>query len=140
MAHVLYRRTGIHFAGTCARAASGDIERLGAGRLARGVDGDLLDARLGLAQQLLAAALERLAALVDRHGLLERHGALLEFLDDGLELCQRLLERQTLDVGIRLVGHDGLLFGGQPLLASGDQPRIRAVTWAATDRARPSRS
>src|SRR5205085_1958479 len=52
---------------------SAGLERLGAGRLAGGVERDLLHARLGLAQQFLAAALERLAALVDRHRFLERH-------------------------------------------------------------------
>src|SRR5262245_13374451 len=46
---------------------SADVERLGAGRLARAVERDLLDPGFGLPQQLLAAALERLAALVDRH-------------------------------------------------------------------------
>src|SRR5262249_45044019 len=55
------------------RCASLHIERLGPLRPAGGVEGDLLDARLGLLQQLLAAALERLAALVDRDRLLERH-------------------------------------------------------------------
>ena len=42
-----------------------DVERLAAGRLALRVEGDLLDARLGLAQKILTTALERLAALID---------------------------------------------------------------------------
>src|SRR5882757_11348451 len=76
------------------------VEGLGAGRLARSVERDLLDPRLGLAQQLVAAALERLAALVDRHRFLERHLALFEALHDRFELLDRLLERKLLDVGV----------------------------------------
>ena len=51
------------------------VERLGAGHLAVGVGGDLVDAGLGLPQQFLAAPLQRLAALVDRNRLLQRQGA-----------------------------------------------------------------
>src|SRR5262245_43445272 len=58
-------------------AGSGNVERLGAGRLAAGIEPDLLHPSLGLAEQLLAAALERLAALVDCDRLLERHLPLL---------------------------------------------------------------
>src|SRR5258708_20473056 len=84
------------------------IQRLGAFRLAAGVEGDLLDPRLGLAQYLLAAALERFAALVDRDRLLERHLALLEPLDDRFELLDRFLEGELLDVGVVGVGHAGV--------------------------------
>src|SRR5689334_13659633 len=63
---------------------SAHVERLGALRLAGSVERDLLDARLGLLEQFLAAALERFAALVDRDRFLERHLAFLEPLDDGL--------------------------------------------------------
>src|SRR5712691_10886727 len=90
-----------------------DVERLGSGRLARGIEGDLLDPGLGLAQQFHAATLERLAALVDRDRLLERHLALLEPLDDRFELLDRLLEGQARDVGV--VRHD-------PLPADNDGP------------------
>src|SRR5262245_37289745 len=86
-------------------AGSGDVERLGAGRLAGGIEPDLLHPSLGLAQQLLAAALERLAALVDGNRLLERHLALLEPLDDRFELLDRPFEGQALDVGMGGVGH-----------------------------------
>src|SRR5262245_56481322 len=88
-----------------AGARSGDVERLGAGRLAGGIEPDLLDPSLGLAQQLLAAALECLAALVDGDRLLERHLALLEPFDDRFELLDRPLEGQALDVGMGGVGH-----------------------------------
>src|SRR5262245_59222067 len=89
-----------------AGAGSGDVERLGTGRLAGGIEPDLLHSSLGLAQQLLAAALERLAALVDGDRLLERHLALLEPLDDRFELLDRPFEGQALDVGMCGVGHD----------------------------------
>src|SRR5580692_10280980 len=86
-------------------ASSLHIERLGALRLAGGVEGDLFHARLRLAQQFLAAALEHLAALVDRDRLLERHLAFLEPLDDRLELLDRLLEAQFLYVRMVVLGH-----------------------------------
>src|SRR5712691_6911872 len=86
--------------------ASCHVQRLGSGRLAAGIERDFFDPRLGLAQQLLAAAFERLAALVDGDGLLERHLALFEPLDDRFELLDRLLEGQALDVGMGGVGHD----------------------------------
>src|SRR5262249_33657459 len=82
-----------------------DVERLGSGRLAGGIEPDLLYPSLGLAQQVLAAALERLAALVDGDRFFERHLALFEALDDGLELLDRPLEGQALDVGMSVVGH-----------------------------------
>src|SRR5262245_41884575 len=85
----------------------GDVERFGSGRLAGGIERDLLHPRLGLPQQLLAAALERLAPLVDGDRLLERHLALLEPLDDRFELLDRPLEGEALDVGMGVVGHDG---------------------------------
>src|SRR5215467_10471546 len=88
------------------RSALFDVERLGSGRLAGGIERDLLHARLGLPQQLLAAALERLAALIDRDRLLERHLALLEPLDDGFELLDGPFEGQAVDVGMHFVGHE----------------------------------
>src|SRR5947208_2478215 len=80
------------------RAASADVERFGAGRLAGGIERDLLDPRLGRPQKLLAAALEGLAALVDRDRFLERHPALFEPLDDRFKLLDRAFERECLDV------------------------------------------
>ena len=123
------------------------VERLGSGRLA-GIEGDLLHPRLGLAQQFLAAALQRLAALVDRDRLLERHGAALELLHDLLEFGERLLEAELLDVGIGIVGHHRSDFVAATRAAfypfrgnlSPPHPRISAVTCAATERASPSRS
>src|SRR4051812_20960384 len=76
------------------------IERLGAGRLARSIERDLFHARFGLAQEFLAALLERLAALVDEDRLFERDLAFLEPLDDRFELLDGALEGQALDVGI----------------------------------------
>ncbi|MBX9843989.1 MAG: hypothetical protein K2Z80_19485 [Xanthobacteraceae bacterium] len=38
-----------------------DVRRLGSGRFAGGIQGDFLDPGVGLAQEFLAAALERLA-------------------------------------------------------------------------------
>src|ERR1700746_67067 len=85
---------------------SGDVERFGSGRLAGGIERDLLHPGLGLPQQLLAAALEPLAALVDGARLLERPLALPEPLDDRFELFDRPLEGEALDVGMGVVGHD----------------------------------
>src|ERR1700732_561449 len=91
---------------SCPPRGSLDVERLGAGRLAGGIERDLLHPRLRLAQQLLAAALEQLAAFIDGDRFLERHLALLEPLDDRLELLDGALEGQLRDVGMGLVGHD----------------------------------
>src|SRR3954454_13175862 len=74
-------------------------------RLPGGIQGDLLDPGLGLAQQLLAASLQRFAALIDRHRLLERHLALFEPFHDRFKLLDRPLKRQFLDVGAAGVGH-----------------------------------
>src|SRR5580700_5676340 len=71
-----------------------DVKRLGAGRLAGGVERDLLHPRLGLPQQLLAAALEELAAFIDGDRFLQRNLAFLQPLDDRLELIDRPLEGQ----------------------------------------------
>src|SRR5689334_4150324 len=90
---------------TCAARTSLHVERLAALRLAGRIEGDLLHPRLGLAQQLLAAALEHLAALVDRDRLLERDLALLESLDDRLELLDRPLEGELADVRVVGFGH-----------------------------------
>src|SRR5262245_8858703 len=134
-------------------ARSGNVERLGAGRLAGGIEPDLLHPSLGLAQQLLATALERLAALVDGDRLLERHLALLEPLDDRFELLDRLLEGQALDVGMGGVGHGRVpvcraLYSviriwrnrGPGAPSGGGQPCISAATWAAAELASPVRS
>jgi hypothetical protein len=60
------------------------IERVDSLRLARGIEGDFLDPRLGLPQQVLTAPLENLAALVDGDRLLQWHLAVFEALDDRL--------------------------------------------------------
>src|SRR5690242_17447754 len=86
-------------------APSAEVERLSSGRLAAGVERDLLHARFRLLEQLFAARLERLAALVHGDGLLERHLAALELAHDRLELRDRRLEGHRLHVGIRLFGH-----------------------------------
>src|SRR5262245_66495835 len=115
-----------------AGAGSGDVERLGAGRLAGGIEPDLLDPSLGLAQQLLAAALERLAALVDGDRFLERHLALLEPLDDRFELFDRPLEGQALDVGMGGVGHGRVPVCRALYMQSGyGVIGVRARPWAA---------
>src|SRR5262245_20636983 len=134
-----------------AGARSGNVERLGAGRLAGGIEPDLLHPSLGLAQQLLAAELERLAALVDGNRFLERHLALLEPFDDRFELLDRLLEGQALDVGMGGGGHDRVPLSRALYRAAGRtsppgsrhggaQPRIKAATCAAAEPARPWRS
>src|SRR5438270_10416535 len=83
----------------CAAAGgSVDVERLGSGRLAAGIERDLLDAGLGLAQQLLAAALEAFAALIDGNRLLKRNFSFLKSLHDGFKLLDGAFEGQALDV------------------------------------------
>ena len=71
--------------GVLRRAAGGsvDVERLGSGRLAAGIERDLLDPGFGLAQQLLAAALEVFAALIDGNRFLKRNFPFLKSLHDG---------------------------------------------------------
>src|SRR3569832_2827796 len=85
--------------------ASVHVERLAAGRLAAGIERDLLHPRFGLLQELLAAGLERLAALVHRARLLERHLATLEFAHALFELRARRLEGHGLNVGIGFLSH-----------------------------------
>src|SRR5262249_40949224 len=87
------------------RYSSVDVERLGSGRLAGGVDRDLLDAGLGLAQELLAAALEAFAALIDCNRLLKRNFAFLKPLHDGFKLLDGAFEGQALDVVVIAFGH-----------------------------------
>src|SRR6516164_8514099 len=106
------------------------VERFGALGLAGGVEGDLFDPCLRLAQQLLAAALESFAPLIDRDRFFERHLAFFEPLDDRLEFLDRAFETQGFDIGV-LVSHG---------LCKSFHPRISAVTWAAADWARPWRS
>src|SRR5581483_12245027 len=72
------------------------LERLGAGRLAGLVEGELFHPRLRLLQEAVAVLLERLATLVDVDALLQLHVAALQAPDDALELLQRLLERHVL--------------------------------------------
>src|SRR5437879_744403 len=81
------------------------VERLGPGRLAGGVGGDLVDAGLGLAQQLLAAALQGFAAFIDGDRLLQRHLAFLEPLDDRFQFLDRALEGERLHIHLVVLGH-----------------------------------
>src|ERR1700742_1687496 len=81
------------------------VERFAAGRLAGRVERDLLDARLGLAQQILATRLQHLPALIDRHRLLQWNLAFLQPLDDGFHFLDRPLEGQLLHIGIVGLGH-----------------------------------
>ena len=74
------------------------IKRDGTGRLALSVEGNLFHARFGLAQQILAAALERFAALVDGDGSFERHFAFFQPLDDQFQFIDRALERHLFDI------------------------------------------
>src|SRR6516165_91896 len=69
------------------------IQRLGTDGLAVRVERDLLDPCFGKAQKLLAAALERLAALVNEDRFFERHLAFFQALDDGFKLLDGALER-----------------------------------------------
>src|SRR5437016_13394351 len=89
------------------RVAGGsvDVERLGSGRLSAGVERDLLDTGLGLAQQLLAAALEAFAALIDGNRLLKRNFPFLKSLHDGFKLLDGAFEGQALDVVVVAFGH-----------------------------------
>src|SRR5579883_584621 len=141
MASSELRRCTTRYSLLAIRPRSLHIERLGASRLAGGVEGDLLHPRLGLAQQLLAAALERLAALVDRDRFLERHLAFLEPLDDRFELLDRLLEGEPADVCVVGFAHDlSSARATQRPAAPSYHPRISVITCAATDWARPCRS
>src|SRR6185312_3530622 len=96
---------------------SAQVGRLAADRSIGGKD-DLLDLHLGLGKLLLAVALEQRAALVGRNRLVQLHLAALELLDDGLQLLQRVLERQAGDVlGNR--GFFGWVFGHRACLLKG---------------------
>src|SRR5580700_7239574 len=129
-----------------------DVERLGAGRLALRIERDFFDARLGLAQQILAAAFERLAALVDGDRFLERHLALFEPLDDRFQFLDRALERQLCNIAVGFLRHSrlsdsasdcspdcamrnpGFFFPDFAALNPGYiYPCISVVTWAATE-------
>ena len=55
--------------------------------------------------KFFAAALQRLAALIDRDRFLERHLAVLEPLHDRFELLDRALEGEFFDVALRIFGH-----------------------------------
>src|SRR5262245_15948308 len=70
--------------------------------------------------------LQRLAPLIDQDRGLELHVALLQAVDDGFELLQRLLEAHVLDVGMfRSFGH------AEPLAPQGgkvqEEPRQSRV-------------
>src|ERR1700676_4489912 len=104
-----------------------NVERLGAGDLAIGVGGDLVDPRLGLAQQFLAAPLQGLATLIDGDRFLQRHLAVLEPLDDRFEFLDRALEAQLLDVDLSVpLGISWVVFGH---LAFPDAPLVPALTY-----------
>src|SRR5438067_643607 len=109
--HIRYWQNGISLGRSCAQSSSADVQRFGARGFPGRIESDLLDPRLGLAQQFLAAALECFAALVDRDRLLEWHLALLEPLDDRFKLVKRPFERQRANIAIGTVGHDPHLFG-----------------------------
>src|SRR6202000_3332388 len=132
------------------------VQRGDADRGARGVGGDLLDAGLGLAQQFLAAALQRLAPFIDCDRLFQRDLAVLQPLDDSLQLLDGALEGEFLHVDLGRLGH-AAASGKVTLLRWWNKSRvttadglwrtqgfdvvpIKAVTWAATDSCRPCRS
>src|SRR5258708_4973697 len=94
----------------CLNSRLVNVQWLGSGGVSGRIQGDFLDGGLGLPQQFLAAALERLAALVDRYRLFEGHFALLEPFDDRFQLFDGPLERQLFDVGVGGLGH-GRSFG-----------------------------
>src|SRR5579863_5079036 len=100
-------RNYVHGELTTSRALL-DVKRLGPSRFARGVERDLLDTRLGLPQQFLAAALKRFTALIYRDRFLEWHLAFFEPLDDRFEFFDRALERQLSDFAIRFLRHHRL--------------------------------
>jgi hypothetical protein len=67
----------------------------------------IFDAGLGMPQKFFAAALQGLAALIDRDRFLERHLAVLQPFHDRFELLDRALEREFLDVALGIFGHIG---------------------------------
>src|SRR4029450_2966762 len=80
--------------------ASSSIERLRPLRLAVRPQRDLLDPRLRRLQPRLAVPLQPVAALVELDRFIERRLPLLEAAHDLLELGQRRLEAQILDVAL----------------------------------------
>src|SRR4029077_18924553 len=82
-----------------------DVERLAAGWFASGIQRDLLYARLGLPQQILASPPEHLAALVNCDRFFERHLALFEPLDDRFEFLDRPLERHLSNIAVVFLRH-----------------------------------
>ena len=80
-----------------------DVEWFGADRITGSVERDFLHPRFGLPQQILATALECLAALVDGHRFLERHLAVFEPPDDRFKFLDRPFERELSDVGVALI-------------------------------------
>src|SRR6185436_4784787 len=86
-------------------AASLHVERLGPGDLAVGIGGNLVDAGLGLPQKFFTAALQRLAALIDRDRFLERYLAAFKLRYDRFKLLHRTLEGEFFDVHLSVFGH-----------------------------------
>jgi hypothetical protein len=84
------------------------IERLTAGWSAAGIERDLLDPRLSLAQQILAAALEHLATFVNGNRFLKRHLALFEAFDDRFEFFDRPFEGHMPDIAVVFLCHRAL--------------------------------
>src|SRR4051794_10227333 len=127
-----------------------NVQWLRAGHLAVGVGRDLVDPRLRLPQQFLAASLQGFSAFVDRNRFLQRHLAIFQSLDDGLEFFERALEAQLLDIRLCIFGH--ILVPDSPFrwclirapicgrIVVGIHVPINAETCAATDSWSPCRS
>src|SRR5579871_3356146 len=121
------------------------VEWFRAGRLAAGIGRDLVDPRLCLTQQFLAAPLQGFAALVDGDRFFQRHLAVLEALDDRFEFLERALKTQLLDISLCVFGHpvfrwvvaSGVRIQREAWLwkckASQEAEPIKAPTCAATD-------
>src|SRR5258708_38744805 len=110
-----------------ATGSSLHVERFGSGRLAIGIGGDLVDPRLRLPQQFLASRLQRVAALVDGDGFLQRHLAFLEPLHDRFKLLDRALEAQLPDVHLGVFGH--VAFPDAPCRRRGLKRACAGVLW-----------
>jgi hypothetical protein len=77
------------------RHSSFDVQRLGSFRLAVGAERNFLDSLFSVPEQSVAMFLQGFAAFVDRDRFFERNRALFQLIDDGLELCEGLFERQS---------------------------------------------
>lgn len=82
--------------------------------------------------------LQRFAALPDGDALLELDVAALQPADDLLQLLQRFLEAQFLDVGVFALGSS--LARRRGLAGTQFAASIRTPTCAATERDKPPRS